>query len=153
MKGDYQKPLKKLSLFFLSNPPPFNGQSHQKQKGPGPSDQSLFWFGSQFTKTSLLVIYCMTKFDGVIQSSFWVIPNIAPANLCKPIHDIINYFISICSFESAKYRKEVVKLQEFEYLKNEKSFLGEIKNTFHSSWRAIILWKNKSLIKNSGHKF
>ena len=41
MKGDYQKPLKKLTLFFLSNPVPFNGQSYQKQKGPGTSDQSV----------------------------------------------------------------------------------------------------------------
>ena len=44
------------------------------------------------------------------------------------------------------------KLQKFEYLKNEKSFSDEIKNTFHSYRRAIIWWKNKNLIKNSGHK-
>ena len=42
LKGDYQKPLKKLTLFFLSNPVPFNGQSHKKQKGLGTNDQSLF---------------------------------------------------------------------------------------------------------------
>ena len=42
LKEDYQKALKKLTLFFLSNPVPFNGQSYQKQKGPGTSDQSLF---------------------------------------------------------------------------------------------------------------
>ena len=35
---DYQKPFKKLTLFFLSNPVPFNGQSYLKQKGPGTSD-------------------------------------------------------------------------------------------------------------------
>ena len=29
------KSLKKLTLFFLLNPVPFNGQSYQKQKGPG----------------------------------------------------------------------------------------------------------------------
>ena len=55
-KGDYQKPLKKLTLFFLSNPVPFNGQSHKKQKGLGSSDQSLFWLRNKFTKISLLVI-------------------------------------------------------------------------------------------------
>ena len=49
--------------------------------------------------------------------------------------------------------KEGEKLQKFEYLENEKSFLDEIKNIFHSFWRAIIRWKNKNLIKNSGHKF
>ena len=37
-KEDYKKALKKLTLFFLSNPVTFNRQSHQKQKGPGTSD-------------------------------------------------------------------------------------------------------------------
>ena len=32
MKEDHQKPLKKLTLFFVSNLVPFNGQSYQKQK-------------------------------------------------------------------------------------------------------------------------
>ena len=45
---DYQKPFKKLSLFFLFNPVPFNGQSYQKQKGPGTSDQSLFTLQKKF---------------------------------------------------------------------------------------------------------
>ena len=39
---DYQKSFKKLTLFFLLNPVPFNGQCYQKQKGPGTSDQLLF---------------------------------------------------------------------------------------------------------------
>ena len=42
LKEDHQKPLKKLTLFFLSNPVPFNGQSYQKKKGPGTSDNSFF---------------------------------------------------------------------------------------------------------------
>ena len=42
MKEDYQKALKKVSLFFLSNPVPFNRQTYQKQKGSGTSHQSLF---------------------------------------------------------------------------------------------------------------
>ena len=37
LKENYQKALKKLTLFFLSNPISFNGQSHQKQKGSGTS--------------------------------------------------------------------------------------------------------------------
>ena len=56
MKGDYQKPLKKLTLFFLFNPVPFNGQSYKKQKGLGTSDQSFFRLQNKFTKISLLVI-------------------------------------------------------------------------------------------------
>ena len=39
MKEDHQKAFKKLTLFFLSNPVPFNGQNYQKQKGPWASDQ------------------------------------------------------------------------------------------------------------------
>ena len=39
-------------------------------------------------------------------------------------------FTSICPFESGKCRKEEEKIQKFEYLKNEKSFLDEIKNIF-----------------------
>ena len=69
----------------------------------------------------------------------------------KPIHDI-NYSTSVCPIESWKCRKEGKKLQTFEYLKNEKSFLDEMKNIFHSFQRAIIWWKNKNLIKDSRHK-
>ena len=63
---------------------------------------------------------------------------ITSANLCKSIHDIINYSISICPFESGKCGKEGKKSKQFEYLENEKSFLGEIKKIFHSFLRAII---------------
>ena len=66
MKEDYQKALKKLTLFFLSNPVPFNGQSYQKQKGPGTSDQSFFRLQNKFRKIPLLVIYYLTKFDDAI---------------------------------------------------------------------------------------
>ena len=95
MKKDYQKALKKLTLFFLSNPVPFNGQSYQKQKEPGTSDQLLFRLQNKFRKIPLLVIYYLTKFDG-----FLVIQKITSANLLQPIHDIINYSTSICPFES-----------------------------------------------------
>ena len=63
-KEDYQQTLKNLTLFFLWNLVPFNGQSYQKQKGPGTSNQSLFRLQNKFTKFSLLVIYYLTKFDG-----------------------------------------------------------------------------------------
>ena len=46
--------------------------------------------------------------------------------------DIINYSTSIYPFVSGKCGKEVKKLQKIEYLENEKSFLDEIKNIFHS---------------------
>ena len=60
------KTLKKSTLFFLSNPVPFNGQSYQKQKGPGNSVWSHFRLQNKFRKLSLVVIYYLTKFDDVI---------------------------------------------------------------------------------------
>ena len=39
---------------------------------------------------------------------------------------------SINPFESGKCEKEGEKLHKLEYLENEKSFLDEIKNIFHS---------------------
>ena len=48
------------------------------------------------------------------------------------MHDIINYSTSICPFESGKCGKEEEKIQKFEYLRNEKSFLDEITNIFPS---------------------
>ena len=41
---------KTLTLFFLSNPVPFNGQSYQRQKGPGTSDKLLFLLQKQSEK-------------------------------------------------------------------------------------------------------
>ena len=104
------------------NPVPFSGESYQKQKGSGTRCLLLFRLQNKFTKNFLLVLCYLTKFDGVIQNSFSVIPNIAPANLCKPIHVVINFSISICPFGSGKSGKEEQKLQKFEYLENEKRF-------------------------------
>ena len=47
----------------------------------------------------------------------------------------------------ADREKERKKIQKFEYLRNEKSFLDEIKSIFQSFWWAIIWWKNKNLMK------
>ena len=106
MKGDRQKAFKKLTLFFLSSAVPFNWQSYQKQKGSGTSDQSLLNLQNKFRKVCLFVIYYLTKFDDVMQSSFRVNPKITFANLCKLIHDIINYSTTICPFEFGKCGKE-----------------------------------------------
>ena len=38
---DYQKVLKRVTLFLPSNPVRFNGQDYDKQMRPGPSDPSL----------------------------------------------------------------------------------------------------------------
>ena len=48
------------------------------------------------------------------------------------------------SLESTyKPMADLEKREEEEYLEDEKSFLDEIKNIFHSFWRAIIWWKIK----------
>ena len=124
--------MKKLTSFFLSNPILFNGQSYQEQKGPEASYQLLFRSQNNFRKIPLFVIYYLTNFDDIMQSSFRNIPKITSANLYKSVHDIINYSTSICPFESQKCGKEGKKSQKFEYLEKEKIFLDEIKNIFQS---------------------
>ena len=44
----------------------------------------------------------------------------------------VNYFTSICFFESGMCGKEGKESQEFEYLENKKIFLDETKTIFHS---------------------
>ena len=66
MKEDYQKALKKLTIFFLSNPFPFNGKSYQRQKVSGTSHQLLFRLQNKIRKIPLLIIYYLTKFDNII---------------------------------------------------------------------------------------
>ena len=110
MKEDYQKALKKVTSFFLSNPVPFNRQNYQKQRGPGTSDQLLFRLQNKFRKIPLLVMYYLTKFNDVNMKRFWVILKITSANLCKPNYNIINYSTSICPFESGNCGKEREKI-------------------------------------------
>ena len=45
-------------------------------------------------------------------SSFWVIAKIVSADLCKSIHDIVNYSTSICPSESGKCEEEGKKIQK-----------------------------------------
>ena len=44
---------------------------------------------------------------------FWDIPKITSANLCKLVHDIINYPTCIYAIESEKCGKKGTKLQKF----------------------------------------
>ena len=67
MKEDYQKALKKLTLFLLLNSVPFNGQSYEKQNGSRTSDQSLFRSQKKFRKTPLFVIHYLTKFEAAFE--------------------------------------------------------------------------------------
>ena len=74
------------------------------------------------------------------------------ANLCKPIYDIINYSTLFVLLYLKIVERKGKSCKNCEYLEKEKSFLDKVKNTFHSFWRAIIWWRNKKFIKNSGHK-
>ena len=56
MKEDYQKALKTLTLFFRSNPVPFNEQDYKKQKGPGTNYQWLFRLQNKFRKIPLIMM-------------------------------------------------------------------------------------------------
>ena len=68
------------------------------------------------------------------------------------MHDVINYATSISPFESGKSGKEQEKIQKFEYLENENSFLDEIK-TFSTLFDWLSFGeKNNNLIKNSGQR-
>ena len=125
MKGDNQKHFQKLTLFFLSNTVPFNGQHYQKEKVPATSGHSLFRLWRKFRKLPLIVPLF--------------------ANLCKAISNI-NYSIFICPFESGNCEKKVKKIQKSEYLKNEKSCFDAMKNMFYNLWKAsfgekIKIWK------------
>ena len=153
MKEDYQKALKRVNFNFSSNPAPFNRQNYQKQKRPGTSDQSLFGFQNKFRNIPLIV--------NVLSDQVWW------CNIKQFLSYSKNY---ICKFMQAnlwhrklfhfhlpfriwKVWKAREKITKFQYLENEKSFLDEIRNIFHSFWRSILWWKNKNLIKSSGHKF
>ena len=135
------------------NPVPFNRQNYQKQKQPGTSEQSLFRLRNKFRKTPLLVMYYLTKFDDVYNIEWFL--SYSKNYICKFIranlwhHKLFHFHFPFWIWKVWKRRE---KRQKFEYFEKEKSFLAEIKIIFHSFWRPVIWWKNKTLIKNSGHK-
>ena len=73
------------------------------------------------SEKSLYLLYYLTKFDDIMRSSFWVIPKITSANLCKSIHDIINYSTSTSPFGSGKCENGK-KLQKFEISRTKRAF-------------------------------
>ena len=95
----------KVTLFFLLNPVPFNGQNYKKQKDPGTSHQPFFRLQNKFRKIPLLIVWwCNIK--RLLSCS-----KITSANLCKPIHDVKSSTPSYTS-ESGKCGKKVKKLQK-----------------------------------------
>ena len=58
--------LKNGNFIFSFEPSPFQQTKLSKQKGSRTSDQLLFRLQNKFGKIPLLVMYYLTKFDGVI---------------------------------------------------------------------------------------
>ena len=147
MKGDYQKTFKKLTLFLLLNPIPFNRQSYKKTKGAWNQWPVSHQVTKQVQKKLLIsyllsdkVWWCNVK--QFLSYSKTYTCKLMQANSChhKLIHFHLFFWIWKCG-------KEEEKLQKFKYLENKKSFLDEIKNISHSFWRAVIWWINKNLTK------
>ena len=70
------------------------------------------------------------------------------------MHGIINYSTSFCPFESGKSGKEEERIQTFEYLENEKSFLEEMKNIsqFLKGYHLVKKIKFDKKIADTGFK-
>ena len=126
-----KKPQKKLTLFFLLNPVPFNGQSYQIQKGSGTSHQSLLRSWNKFRKISLFVIILSDQ-------DWWC--NVKQflnysKNYISKFTQVSSWHHKLFHFHLSFWIRKVwkgKKLQKFEYLENKRSFLDEIKNIFHS---------------------
>ena len=133
---------------FILNPVPFNGQSYQKQRGL--ELVTIHSSGCETSFTTKFIYYLCIIWPSLMMKGKAIFELFQKWHLeIYTSHFITNNSTSICPVESGNCRKEGEKLQTFEYLENEKSFLDEI---FHSFWRAIIWWKNKNLIISSGHK-
>ena len=108
------------------------GQDYEKQNGLGTGEQLLFRLENTL-KNSFI--------SDVIPNQVWwcnkqflSYSKITSANLCKPIHDIINY----STFNGIRGKIT----EKIEYLKNIHSFIDTIKSIFHNFRRPIIWWKN-----------
>ena len=114
MKEDYHKALKKLTLFFSSNPVPFNKQSYQKQKVSRTSHQSLFRLPNKFKNIPLFFIY-LTKFDGVEQFDVEQFLSYSKNYFCKFIqinswhHKLFHFYLSFRIWKVWKGREKIAK--------------------------------------------
>ena len=141
------KTIKKFTIFFLLKPFPFNGQSCQKQKGPGTSDQLLFRLLIKFTKMSLLVMYYLTKFINIkwflsySKNYTW---KFMQANSWH--HKLFQFHLSFTILKVWKRRGKITKISIFwEW----KELFRWKKNIFHSSFEKLHINCIKKLINKS----
>ena len=112
MKRDYQKPFKKLTLFFLSNPVTFNGQSFQKLKGSGTRDLLLIRLRNKFTKIYVSYIlsdqvwWCNTK--RFLSCSKYYICKFMQANSWH--HELFHFRLSFWIWRVRKGKAKITKI-------------------------------------------
>ena len=123
MKEDYQKALKKSALFFLLSPVSLNGQRYQNKRS-----LELVTSHSSGYKTSSKKIHVLP--DQVWWCNVKQFLSYSKNYICKFMqanlwHKLFHFHLSFCIWNLWKGKI----LQKCEYLKNEKSFSDEIKNT------------------------
>ena len=107
LKGDYQKPLKKLTFFS------FWTQSHLMNKViKNKRGQKVVTsrFSGYETRSQKFLYYVFS--DQVWWCNMKRFFSYSKNYTCKPIHDIINYSTFICPFASGKWRNEQEKLRK-----------------------------------------
>ena len=115
MKEDYQKALKKLSLFFLSNPVSFNEQSYQKQKGAGTSDRSLFRLYTKQVQKNSFISYILS--DQVWWCNVNQFLSYSKNYICKFMqanwwhHKLFHYYLSFWIWKVGKEGKKIIKIR------------------------------------------
>ena len=137
MKEDYQKTFEKLTLFFLSNPVTFNGQSYKKQKGPGTSGQSLFRLKNKFGKVSLLVILSdqvwWHNIKGFLSYSKNYICKFMQANSWH--HKLFHFYLSIWIWKVWKGREKTTKIwtswEQKELFRQNKKHFSQFLKGYH----------------------
>ena len=121
------KSLKKLTLFLLLNPVPFNGQSYQKLKGSGTSDQSFFRLQNKFRK--ILFHYMLS--DQVWWCNAKQFLSYSKNYVCKFMqanswhHKLLNFYLSFCIWKVWKGREKTIQ------------------NWISREWKELLRWNKK----------
>ena len=110
MKEDYQKALKKLTLFFLSNPVSFNEQNYQNKRG-----LELVTSRSLGYKTSSKVFLYILS-DQVLWCNVKQFLSYSKNYICKFIqinrwyHNIFHFHLSLWIWKLWKGREKLIKI-------------------------------------------
>ena len=115
------------------------------KKGSGTSFWCTFFAWFFHRNVTYFILYQWTKFQC---HTFFPSQDIKPNVLSSYLDswDVTNFKIYFGSSSEAmadrqgEKEERKMEIQKFKYLENKKRFLDEIKNTFHSFWRAIIWW-------------